>query len=764
MLDISSAFPNSSESLVEFFKRSGVGYYIPLYQRQYSWDKENIDQLMEDICSGVKELVSDDRAIRFMGTVILFEEKDKDRNIEPKDRRALPPRIDNVIDGQQRISTTALLATQLYMRLHAVKDYFQKKGNYEDLIVEFDARLKDLLEMFSVDLQRGNPARKPIIIRGSIDQWTLDGDDDNYPSLVSSYLAKFIRSVKDNSTFPKADGDNLVHKNIKIMNHWLSKVEKSYEDSEIFPNANEILENIKEEYIWSYDRPEYSDDIKNSFPGYTSEQKRLCIAIQLLTFIHYFCRRACFTLIEPVSENWAFDMFQSLNASGTPLTSIETFKPLVVNDFDKSAGSRFKGHNVEGFFDTVENLLDESTASKKAKLTNEFLTTLALCHDGNKSGMSTQFSSQRSWLNFAYNPKSTIEEKEEFVFRMHNLATFWRNVVHFKPQMNLGITLLEGLPDEDRKIASLNCLYLKDANHKMAYTVLSRFYALVIRGVDGADKEFVEVTKCLAAFFTLWRSSSSNAGLDDVYRKLLRNNDKDGYRGLCWEGDAEKVKSIYVKDYLRKVLIDQKAIVDFETWYKKARENFTFDKAKKVCQYALLIAFHDTIPDKNHPGLMKKGTKGQHEYLTPSRWASDDLRTIEHVAPVKPPEQSDWDSKIYERDLFQSIGNLTLLPTSINSSIGNNSWVVKRIYYKHLAESDPDNLAELLTEARNLGVNLRIETVELLKNTSFKHHLNPILDMGPDNNMWTADLIEKRAQRICELVWGKLSGWIGFDN
>jgi len=46
--------------------------------------------------------------------------------------------------------------------------------------------------------------------------------------------------------------------------------------------------------------------------------------------------------IEPVSENWAFDMFQSLNATGTPLTALETFKPLVVSLVASNNGG-FKG-------------------------------------------------------------------------------------------------------------------------------------------------------------------------------------------------------------------------------------------------------------------------------------------------------------------------------------------------------------------------------------------------------------------------------------
>jgi len=49
----------------------------------------------------------------------------------------------------------------------------------------------------------------------------------------------------------------------------------------------------------------------------------------------------------------------------------------------------------------------------------------------------------------------------------------------------------EGVPEPHRKQAALCVLYLKDAGHKMANTVLSRFYALAIRKEQNADSEFV---------------------------------------------------------------------------------------------------------------------------------------------------------------------------------------------------------------------------------------------------------------------------------
>lgn len=154
-VDISQAFITSSETISYFFQRPDLGYYIPLYQRPYSWDTENIEQLMSDIIRGVEALLDNDNNIRFLGTVILVKESNPLANIKPQDKRALPKNIDNVIDGQQRISTIALLACLLYQRLYQIRERLPKDSKYEGLREAVDGYLATLTELFSFDLRRG---------------------------------------------------------------------------------------------------------------------------------------------------------------------------------------------------------------------------------------------------------------------------------------------------------------------------------------------------------------------------------------------------------------------------------------------------------------------------------------------------------------------------------------------------------------------------------------------------------------------------------
>jgi hypothetical protein len=745
-MEISRAFSTVSESVAYFFRRPGIGYYIPLYQREYSWDDENIEQLMDDICSGVRDLLDSPDTLHFMGTVILVTENDSENNIKPQDPRALPSRIDNVIDGQQRLSTISLLACCLYQRIYEITAKLPDKDEFEDLKEASDTYLNMLMDFFSVDLMRGKPKRKPIIIRGSIDGWTLNGDDNqHYKSDISSFIANFIRAVDTKSKFTEPRKDSLVADNLKAIKSWLNKVENAHQDSEDFPPAWQILEKINQADLWSYQRPELVELVQE-------RNEKVCSLVQLFAFCYFLLERCCLTLIQPVSQVRAFDMFQSLNATGSPLTALETFKPLVVNVAD-SEGQGFQNSKFEAYFTQVEKLTSSlSSASSKNKRTNEYLNLFALAYDGNSKKLSKQFSAQRKWLDQTFTECKEISDKEEFIRRMGDTATYCSHLIYLN-RRNLPKALpeIDKVPELDRQQAILAIIYLQDAGHKMANTVLSRFYALLIRNEPNADKEFALACKAVAAFFTLWRSALTNTGLDDVYRNLLRNK-------MSWKQDNSGLTVEVLKTELIEEL-KKKKIGTKDEWKKKALQYLKYNNAKQVCRFALFVVAHDTIPDPTAPGLMKIGRPGSHSYLEPNKWLADDFKSIEHIAPQKSETSTNWDAALYENGDYEHIGNLTLLPIEINSSAGNNSWIQKWIYYQYLAEKDNQKLDNLKQEAKQKGFNLKDSTLKLLKDTSQKSHIEPIVQLGATGK-WDKDFVEKRTERICDILWERMYEWL----
>ena len=763
MVDISQSFGTSSETVSNFFQTPGLAFYIPLYQREYSWDKSNIDQLMEDICQGVISLLDAekrDTVIHFLGTLILVEESEQ--NIHPKDQRALPTRTDNVIDGQQRISTIALLACLLYQRLYQIKKKLPKKFLEDYKIQEIvDTYLESLIELFSFDLKRGFPRRKPVIIRGFVDCWTYEGEDKNYQSDVASFIASFIRAVEEkNSDFPKVSKHPRINSILKTMNSWLNKVEKAYEESENddFPPATKIVESIDQRDLWSYERQELASLVKQADQTMNLNDKRLCSLVQFFAFCHYLLERCCFTLIKPASDDWAFDMFQSLNATATPLTALETFKPWVVNSINSSNGD-FKDSKSSKYLKKVEELFDQlNSESSKNKLTNEYLTLFALTYNGDK--LTRQFSAQRQWLNREYSHCDSVETREAFIREMSYLATYLMDVDIDKNKRNnfSVVPRTEKIPDSLKKEAALCVIYLQDAGHKMSKTVLSRFYSLIIRddAKDDAAFEFVSACRAIAAFFTLWRSAMKNTGLDNVYRILMRDN-------ISFKKGNEKLTS---KD-LKQFFIDQlksKEIQEKSDWKKKAMQKLKYKERETICKFVLFVTSHDTIPDPDVPGLMKIGTPGSSpSYLEAAAWMSEAYKTIEHIAPQKPDsDQSlseEWDTELYENDDYDRIGNLLLLPTKINSSASNKSWGEKYIYYQHLGEQDPGKLKLLEQQAKEQGINLDNTTIESLRKTPRQHHIKPIVELGL-SGQWDKSLVDRRTERICDILWDRMMEWL----
>ncbi|MEN7528913.1 DUF262 domain-containing HNH endonuclease family protein [Cupriavidus sp. DL-D2] len=763
MIDISKAFSQTSEPVSGFFQQPGAGYYIPLYQREYSWEAENVEQLMEDVFNGVKSLVHDDkeardRSIHFLGTVILFQESSPKQNIQPRDDRALPTRIDNVIDGQQRLSTIAIIACVLLQHLVALGRKLPKDERFDALRTEVDAKRELLLELFSVDIKRGAPSRKPIILRGSVDGWTFDGaDDQNYRSGVASYLAENIRAyVEDKITTVSRPSDKRVNRNVREIKKWLAKVEQvEPSENNDYPSAKSILEAIPEELLWSYPRPELIELLKDDGAVANNDRRALIPLVQLFAFLHYFTERCCFTVIKPVSEEWAFDMFQSLNASGTPLTALETFKPLVVNHLAQE-NKIFKDTKSNEYFGYVDELIgDTGPTAKKNKLTDEFLTAFALSYDGH--ALSTQFSLQRRYLNDRFNKCTTPAEREEFVRRMGDLAVYWRDVLSFEPNNDLAIAGLENLNAELKARCGLAVLFLSESGHKMANTILSRFYSRVIRDKDdAAAMAFAEACLAVAAFYALWRAAQSNSGLDDVYRKLMRHGElSEDVPAMSWAEGNDALTVDKLKAYLKFSLGE---LFERDKWMAKAKLNLRFDLAKPVCKLALFVSSHDTIADPENIGLMKVAASGTRAYLEPSKWVSADFKTIEHIAPVK--GQGQWDEALYDSsEPYHSVGNLTLLPGDINSSAGNQTWQVKSIYFRHLAETDLGQLAALEHEAKSIGVMLQPHTIDLLKSASYKHHLESIVNV-PATQPWNLALVQRRAERICSILWERASAWL----
>jgi uncharacterized protein with ParB-like and HNH nuclease domain len=84
------------------FIGSEAQYYVPIYQRKYSWKKDQCLKLLEDIVKVAKDST---RPCHFIGSVIYLAKDDSQHAAAIKEYL--------VIDGQQRLTTLSLLLLAL---------------------------------------------------------------------------------------------------------------------------------------------------------------------------------------------------------------------------------------------------------------------------------------------------------------------------------------------------------------------------------------------------------------------------------------------------------------------------------------------------------------------------------------------------------------------------------------------------------------------------------------------------------------------------
>jgi hypothetical protein len=490
-----------------------------------------------------------------------------------------------------------------------------------------------------------------------------------------------------------------------------------------------------------------------------------------------FLKNSChLVVIECLDLGLAFDMFQSLNATGTPLTAFEVFKPMVVHSWGNSYSTTIKPEidRIERVFET------ESTASGKEDLTDRVIVSSALIFSGEV--ISKRFSDERDWLSEKL-PRPANAAAKEFITCIADQAEYCQHFIlprrSPKNSANFGlVTHLQslGLNAQQADMSALCIFYLRDAGHQFAHSVLSIFYAKLLRAqgnatsVGLAASEFQSICQATAAFFTLWMGALHGRFPDSEYRQLFQSPSSNI---SVASGSANQTVG-FIKTAFRNALASH-GIYDATnsaaartTWVNHAKQTAWYSR-KAVCRFALFASAHDAAPDltPGNEGLFVNGMNNSSNLLNCRSWHASEYEVIEHVATRDKPTTikftMHFDPTIYPGNfsVVDKIGNLTLLSVPVNSSV-YSEWPDKVFYYWSL--TTPNSTATGATGAAlmsSLGLTTLPPSLSALTSSAnYLSHLAPLAYRGEQGLPWNSAFIDIRSKHLCERVFDRLEGWL----
>ena len=754
-------FNAEAKPLHELFITGGgvAGFRIPIYQRTYDWDRENIKRLFEDIASGLSIRSKDQGSLTFLGTLIFVDEKTIEKDFEGKSL--------SVIDGQQRLTTFTLIATKLYDSLRRELDIIDGKVKsevYDWLDNEIEVTLRQLQELIygTIRISGGNIFPFPRIVREYDDTRAKSKIESEFRSVIGKFLDDFSWHVMQEKDYP-----------------FEPHIDMTMEGAEVFTKNLEIIDDYVEEIaldtgtdfnlpdLESFKRKGYMDLFKK-YPDPTSNKliteainhgDQVLGILRLFTFSNYFMECVITTVVDTKEEKYAFEIFDSLNTTGEPLTAIQTFKPQVIK-YEKEYFKGYKGSESEQYFRIIEDYLDKySDPSKKQKESKELVIPFALYQTGEQ--VSKSLDVQRSYLraNFLNTlEKDPTSTPRKFVSRFSEIVRyrekFW-DVKKIKAQ-------IPTYPERDTTLLCLKFLY--DMNMTLTIPILCRFYE---ESIEKDRKElFTGAVKALTGYVVLRRASTGGTkGIDGDLRSIMSDGGrlKNSRPPLCYGiDDSNKLVGLstfrsYLREWLSKNRID---ITDKSSWLKKVTKTGLASSSRHLCRFLILASMHHTRPAKEKTWKLEKTKKSKEtDYLNYQTWDSDAYATIEHIAPERPSGDG-WKQEIYtEPYLKDSLGNLTVLPQKENSIVANRSWEdKKKIYSAFLAKND-EELQEIIEDARQDGFEFSKRNREILDQGEQLPFFNTIVSV----NEWNPEIIKKRTKNIVELAWDQIAPWV-FDD
>mgnify|MGYP000421496183 CR=1 FL=1 len=203
-------------------------FVVPDYQREYVWERENVEQFLNDIYDEFEANSGDERSNYFIGSIIIVERNDG---------------TFEVIDGQQRLTTIVIALCSFREYLININGSQKLGSDLLELKDELLKTIKELLYEYSLKYKKKIP-RLELQYEESKDYLRKLISGEEYNGELTNSIKRMQEAYKIASEFIESLGGQDPEKAIEFIRYFLINVEMVEIKPENISSALKIFETI----------------------------------------------------------------------------------------------------------------------------------------------------------------------------------------------------------------------------------------------------------------------------------------------------------------------------------------------------------------------------------------------------------------------------------------------------------------------------------------------------------------------------------------
>lgn len=775
-LDIFKAEPQSVFDVI--CKRKTTGFYMPAYQRPYSWEESHIRDLFSDCENVFRNLLDSHDAIIFLGSILSVDDSIA-LTIYPLVKRDKPEEIKLIIDGQQRLSTLMLIILCINERLRILLPSLKKAINSEQ-----DEEIKDVLDelrqvVSQLEIDTSNTVVEttaehevykylPKIIRSQVDCWGRSEKNALYDSPIAELLYVYQRHImeqRDNSVFKPLDlslmstSAKRVVNNVKEIRKQLDCVQKGFlfqfpdSETEEKINISDLVDVETLDVCLDFPVDKNLALVAESYP-------KVAEVIYIAVFAKFLLHRVCLTYVEVNNESYAFDMFEALNTTGEPLTAIETFVPKAIEFIGKKRKEGAPEEELEAAMDVLNSITErfENIIDSKEKNLKTKALILAFVRAFEGKVKVTSLRDQRDAMLKSYE-NCDYDLKGVYLSQLATSANFlfdhWQVVVP-----NVGKLVDSRVLD----ISNLCLRYLVDMKHDIVQSLLIQFVLIdeKFEATGTEHSDFAKVLKSVTAFSVLWRAMSGGAdGIDAVYKKLHErgvNADQKGFTLGHGSLTSDRFNPDIINQFFREELVNKiitkgspKDTVD-EKWLDICSKQQILTKPKSI-KMLLLAGLHGVeLEGVDHQISNKLST----DFLTTTMWELISRKNAIKKVFNGGSTEGWGDEEIANPEIYNKIGNVLIDVRDGVSCSNSPSWYnLKQHLLQALANDTINDIEDILSSECHISEHAKCHASVLMLEKKFGDITFA--------DKWGKQQIDERSSLLLSNAWRNLTKWLDWE-